>query len=112
MIYYRFIFFAASEFAAVFAFFENTLLAARMVTTVRALKNGGQIAVPKRGSLFVLQGCRTPLCMHVYTCVDTGKHMQPTWSNAQVITFLFTRIHIHDQKHLVFKHMRRAKFMA
>ena len=50
--------------------------------------------------------------MHVYTCADTDKHMQPTWSSAQVITFLRTRIYDHDSKHLVCKHMRRAQFMA
>ena len=88
------------------------LRAARTVTTVRHSKNGGQIAGPKLGSLFVLQGCRTPFSMHVYTCADTDKHMQPTWSSAQAITFLRRRIYGHDPKHLVCKHMRRGQFMA
>ena len=77
-----------------------------------AIKKRGAISVPKRGSLFVLQWCRTPFSMHVYTCADTDKHMQPTWSNAQAITFLRRRIYGHDPKHLVCKHMRRGQFMA
>ena len=56
--------------------------------------------------------CMCHVAQHVYTCVDTGKHMQPTLSNAQVIILLPTGIHSHDQKQLVFNHMRRVKFMG
>ena len=61
------------------------LPAAKTAMTARNSKNGGQIAVPKRGSLFVLQGCRTPLRMHSCTYVLISVNTQTTYSRMMEI---------------------------
>ena len=49
------------------------------------IKKRGAISVPKRGSLFILQWCRTPLHMHVCTYVLINANTQTTYSRMMEI---------------------------